>query len=217
MIRTVDIQDLITNNRKWAEERESALPGYFHILSEVQSPKFLWIGCSDSRVPANEIVGMQPGELFVHRNIANVVPHADANCHAVLEYAIDVLKVEHIMVVGHYGCGGVRAALNRLAMGPIDNWLSHIKDIARIFAAELEDLPDEESRVDRLCELNAMAQVMNVARTSMVQAAWRRGQPLAIHAWCYGLKTGLVNDLGRTLTRIADLPEPYRLIFPDQV
>jgi carbonic anhydrase len=209
----MDIQTLIDRNRTWAETQERERPGYFQGLSEVQSPKFLWIGCSDSRVPANEIVGMQPGELFVHRNIANIVPHADANCLAVIEYAINALKVEHILVVGHLGCGGVRAALARRANGPIDDWLAHIKDIARLHADALDAAGDEDARVNMLCRLNVKAQALNVARTSFVQAAWRRNQPLQVHGWCYGLETGLVEDLGCTLSGPADLPEAYRLTF----
>ncbi|MCF8479581.1 MAG: carbonic anhydrase [Rhodospirillum sp.] len=209
----MDIQTLIDRNRAWADSQEKQNPGYFQGLSEVQSPKFLWIGCSDSRVPANEIVGMKPGELFVHRNIANIVPHADANCLAVIEYAINALKVEHILVVGHLGCGGVRAALSRRAHGPIDNWLAHLKDIARLHMEALDSLVDEDSRVALLCRLNVKAQVMNVARTSMVQAAWRRGHPLQVHGWCYGLETGLVEDLNCTLGGAEALPEAFRLTF----
>ncbi|CCG08249.1 carbonate dehydratase [Pararhodospirillum photometricum] len=211
----MELEQLLENNREWASRVETDNPGFFQRLSALQAPKFLWIGCSDSRVPANEIVGLAPGELFVHRNIANVVPHADANCLTVIEYAITVIKVEHIMVTGHYGCGGVRAALSQQTFGTIDHWLAHIKDIARIHDAELSALKDEEARVDRLCELNVVHQVINVARTSQVQAAWHRGQKLHVHGWIYSLRDGLVRDLNVSMAGPEALPDALRLTFPD--
>ncbi|GEO80588.1 carbonate dehydratase [Pararhodospirillum oryzae] len=211
----MDLEQLLVNNQEWASRCEEHEPGFFRRLSAIQAPKFLWIGCSDSRVPANEIVGLAPGELFVHRNIANVVPPTDANCLTVIDYAIQVIKVEHIMVTGHYGCGGVRAALTNQTFGAIDHWLAYIKDIARIHAAELDALPDEEARVDRLCELNVLHQVLNVARTSQVQAAWHRGQPLQVHGWIYSLKDGLVRDLNVSMAGPEALPEVLRLTFSD--
>jgi carbonic anhydrase len=169
-------------------------PDFFEKLVDVQSPKYFWIGCSDSRVPANEILGLKPGEVFVHRNVANLVVHTDFNCLATIQYAVDVLKVEHIMVVGHYGCGGVRAALEGQELGLIDNWLRHIRSIYRRNLDEFDGMQKEEA-VDRLCELNALDQARHVEETTIVQNAWRRGQPLQIHAWAYRLSDGLLNDL----------------------
>ena len=191
---------LLDNNRKWAAERVSRDPGFFSRLAKQQAPEFLWIGCADSRVPANEIVGLDPGELFVHRNVANVVVHTDLNCLSVLQFAVDVLKVKHVIVCGHYGCGGVRAALEKDSHGLIDNWLRHIQDVARTHDAALNEIPDFNLRVDRLCELNVTEQVQNVARTTIVQDAWRRGQDLQLHGWIYGLKDGLLTDLGVRLS-----------------
>ena len=194
------LSDLFDNNRRWARRSTERDPAFFSALVAQQSPRYLWIGCSDSRVPANEIVGLAPGELFVHRNVANVVVHTDLNCLSVLQYAIDVLKVEHVIVCGHYGCGGVRAAYDGSSLGLIDNWLRHIQDVARTHDAALNEIPDFNLRVDRLCELNVTEQVQNVARTTIVQDAWRRGQDLQLHGWIYGLKDGLLTDLGVRLS-----------------
>jgi len=191
--------ELLANNRAWAAARVSHDPTFFTRLAGQQAPSFLWIGCSDSRVPANEIVGLDPGELFVHRNVANVVVHTDVNCLSVLQYAVDVLKVRHVIVCGHYGCGGIRAALDGTAHGLIDNWLQHVQDVKEAHHAELLALADVEARIDRLAELNVMEQVRNIARTTIIQDAWRRDQPLQLHGWIYGLKDGLIHDLGVSL------------------
>ena len=194
------LQSLIDNNKRWATARVDADPQFFQRLAAQQSPEYLWIGCSDSRVPANEVVGLAPGELFVHRNVANVVVHTDLNCLSVLQFAIDVLRVKHVIVCGHYNCGGIRAALDERQHGLIDNWLRHVEDVAQRHADELAALTDLDEKVDRLCELNAMEQVRNVARSTVVQDAWRRGQAVTLHAWCYGLRDGLVHDLGVSLS-----------------
>jgi carbonic anhydrase len=189
-----DLQHLLEHNRRWAAQVEAERPGFFTKLSQQQSPRYMWIGCSDSRVPANQITGLDPGEVFVHRNVANVVVPTDLNCLSTVQYAVDVLKVEHLMVVGHYGCGGVLAALRDTRVGLADNWLRHIKDVRDRHSALLAGLA-ENHRHDALCELNAIEQVVNVAQTTVVQDAWTRGQPLALHGWVYGLKDGLVQDL----------------------
>jgi carbonic anhydrase len=189
------LSHLFRNNRKWAREIVARDPEFFGKLVSQQSPRYLWIGCADSRVPANEIVGLLPGELFVHRNVANVVVHTDLNCLSVLQYAIDVLNVDHVIVCGHYGCGGVQAALRRSRLGLIDNWLRHVQDVARRHEAELCALSDESQRVNRLCELNVAAQVRHVGETTIVQDAWARGKSLAIHGWIYDLHDGLLRDL----------------------
>ena len=188
------LPDLLENNRRWADAVRRRTPDFFEQLAKQQSPQYLWIGCADSRVPANEIVGLLPGELFVHRNVANVVVHTDLNCLSVLQYAVDVLKVRHVIVTGHYGCGGVRAALENVKLGLIDNWLRHIQDVHHRHAAVLATL-DPETALDRLCELNVIEQVLNVGRTTVVQDAWARGQELAVHGWIYGLQDGLLRDL----------------------
>ncbi len=190
------IARLLDNNRAWAARVESQRPGFFRKLAGQQAPRYLWIGCADSRVPANDIVDLDPGELFVHRNVANVVVHTDFNCLAVLQYAIDVLGVEHVMVVGHYGCGGVKAALEDSAHGLIDNWLRHVQDVAARHTRELAGAASAEERVDLLCELNVIEQVMHLSRTTILQDAWRRGQPVALHGLVYGLTDGLLKDLG---------------------
>ncbi len=190
------LSKLLDNNRAWAADRVRRDPTFFSRLARQQAPEFLWIGCADSRVPANEIVGLDPGELFVHRNVANVVVHSDLNCLSVLQFAVDVLKVKHVIVCGHYGCGGIRVAMERDTHGLIDNWLRHVQDVARAHEVELEAIPDFEARVDRLCELNVIDQVLNVARTTIVQDAWRRGHAVQLHGWVYGLKDGLISDLG---------------------
>ena len=199
------ITSLLQNNRQWAAERVKRDPTFFTRLEKQQAPGFLWIGCSDSRVPANEIVGLDPGELFVHRNVANVVVHTDLNCLSVLQFAVDVLKVEHIIVCGHYGCGGVRAAMERESHGLIDNWLRHVQDVQRDHQRELRTFVSDDARVDRLCELNVIEQVRNIARTTIVQDAWRRGHGLQLHGWIYGLKDGIISDLGVTVRAISDI------------
>ena len=195
---------LFTSNRAWAEKMTRHDPEFFARLSRQQAPEYLWIGCADSRVPANEIVGLLPGEMFVHRNVANVVVHTDLNCLSVLQFAIDVLGVRHVIVCGHYGCGGIRAALDKEKHGLIDNWLRHVQDIQQRYVGELEAI-ESSRRADRLCELNVMEQVRNVARTTIVQDAWERAQPLAIHGWIYDIKDGLLRDLGLCLANGADL------------
>lgn len=194
------LQALFDNNRRWAERMTAADPGFFHRLSGQQAPQYLWIGCADSRVPANEIVGLLPGELFVHRNVANVVTHTDLNCLSVLQFAVEVLRVRHVIICGHYGCGGVRAAAEDHELGLIDNWLRHVRDVARQAEAELAALADEGARLDRLCELNVLAQVRTVTDTTIVQSAWRRGHELAVHGWIYGLHDGRLRDLEATVT-----------------
>jgi carbonic anhydrase len=191
-----NLSKLLEKNRAWAAERVKGDPTFFSRLTNQQVPGFLWIGCSDSRVPANEIVGLDPGELFVHRNVANLVVHTDVNCLSALQYAVDVLRIGHVIVCGHYGCGGVRAAMDGTAHGLIDNWLRHVQDVQRSHRAELSELADDQARVDRLCELNVMEQVRNVGRSTIVQDAWKRGHPLELHGWIYGLADGLIRDLG---------------------
>jgi carbonic anhydrase len=201
------LHELFDNNRRWASERVEHDPEFFARLARLQAPPYLWIGCSDSRVPANDIVGLLPGELFVHRNVANVVVHTDLNCLSVIQYAIDVLKVRDVMVVGHYGCGGVRAALEGAQFGLIDNWLRHVQDVGSTHRALLQALPEGEARVNRLCELNVLEQAANVCETTIVQDAWKRGQPLAVHAWIYGIQDGLLRDLNFALNAPEDVPD----------
>ena len=188
--------DLFANNRRWADRVTARDPEFFARLAAQQAPQYLWIGCSDSRVPANEIVDLLPGELFVHRNVANVVVHTDLNCLSVLQFAVDVLQVRHVMVVGHYGCGGVRAALESTKLGLIDNWLRHIQDVHHDHRAIVDRIENPDARLNRLCELNVLAQAYNVCETTVVQDAWARGQALSIHAWIYGLENGIITDLG---------------------
>ena len=195
-------------NRAWSSRMQEIDPGYFLKLSHLQTPQYLWIGCSDSRVPANEIVGLLPGELFVHRNVANVVVHTDLNCLSVIQFAVDVLKVRHVMVVGHYGCGGVKAALNRDRAGLVDIWLRHVRDVHDKHLALVDTLPPERQH-DRLCELNVLEQVTNVCQTFVIQDAWQRGQPVTVHGWIYGLRDGLMRDLGFTVHRDVDLLPNY--------
>jgi len=197
-----DLSDLFENNRLWSENIRAAQPDFFSTLSKQQAPDYLWIGCADSRVPANEIVNLLPGELFVHRNVGNVVTHTDFNCLSVIQFAIDVLKVRHIIVTGHYGCGGVAASMQDEDLGLITNWLRHIRDIYQRNREAFDALPDEKSRIDRLCELNVKEQVRNVCDTTIVQHAWKRGQKLAVHGWIYGLSDGLVHDLKVTRTGV---------------
>jgi carbonic anhydrase len=195
-------------NRAWSKRMQEIDPQFFGRLSQLQSPEYLWIGCSDSRVPANQIVGLLPGEIFVHRNVANVVVHTDLNCLSVIQFAVDALKVRHIMVVGHYGCGGVQAALRGERIGLVDIWLRHVQDVRDKHLADLRSLADEAQQ-DRLCELNVLEQAANICQTHVVQDAWQRGQPLTVHGWIYGLKDGLVHDLGLTVRRSEDLLPRY--------
>lgn len=192
------LEHLFTNNRKWSESIREVQPEFFLELARQQAPKYLWIGCSDSRVPANQIVGLLPGELFVHRNVANLVVHTDLNCLSVMQFAVDILKVRHIIVCGHYGCGGVRAAFRKDRLGLSDNWLRHVQDVHDKHREPLSDL-EEAHAVDRLCELNVIEQVSNVSRTTIVQDAWASGQELSIHGWIYGLHGGLLQDLHVTV------------------
>ena len=207
MTRRLD--ELLQNNREWAEQVRRDDPTFFKRLSAQQSPKYLWIGCSDSRVPANQIMRLDPGEVFVHRNIANVVVHTDLNCLSVIQFAVDMLKVEHILVTGHYGCGGVQAALSGARIGLADNWLRHVGDVANKHAALLDDVDLESLRHARLCELNVIEQVVNVCQTTIVQDAWARGQPLSVHGWCYSLLDGRVNDLGLGVSSADELQASY--------
>jgi carbonic anhydrase len=188
------LNDLLANNRAWAEKIKAHDPTFFQTLSKQQSPQYLWIGCSDSRVPANQIIGVSPGELFVHRNVANVVVHTDLNCLSVLQFAVDVLRVKHVIVCGHYGCGGVQAALDDSRLGLIDNWLRHVQDVRQKHEKLLAGV-EESERSNKLCELNVIEQVTNVCQTTIVQGAWERGQELAVHGWIYGLSDGLIRDL----------------------
>jgi carbonic anhydrase len=192
------LRKLFDKNRAWASRISADDPQFFRKLSRLHAPEYLWIGCADSRVPANEIVGLLPGEMFVHRNVANMVVHTDLNCLSVMQYAVDVLKVKHIIVVGHYGCGGVRAALQKRRLGLIDNWLRHLQDVRAKHSDDIDSLRDMAAQVDRLCELNVIEQVANVCQTSIVLDAWERGQPLTVHGWVYGLHDGLIRDLGMT-------------------
>lgn len=190
------LQDLIDSNRRWSAAMTDADPQFFERLATQQSPKYLWIGCSDSRVPATQIVDLPPGEIFVQRNVANVVSHTDLNCLSTIQFAVDVLKVEHIIVVGHYGCGGVQAVLDERRLGLVDNWLRHVGDVAQKHTDTLSSLGSMPLRNMRLCELNAIEQVVNVCQTTIAMEAWERGQPLAVHAWCYSLLNGHMHDLG---------------------
>ena len=204
------LSQLFDNNRRWARRIVDHDPDFFRSLAEQQLPKYLWIGCADSRVPANEIVGLRPGELFVHRNVANVVVHTDLNCLSVLQYAIDVLKVEHVIVCGHYGCGGVRAAFFRSSLGLIDNWLRHVQDVRDDHAAAIDASDDEEARVARLCELNVIEQVRHVCQTTIVQDAWQRKQAVEIHGWIYALQDGVLRDLHCTTSSMDEMASSYR-------
>ncbi|SEQ28871.1 carbonic anhydrase [Solimonas aquatica] len=204
------LKDLFLKNKTWAGERVAEDPDYFRRLVKQQKPDYLWIGCADSRVPANEILGLPPGEVFVHRNIANVVAHTDFNCLSVMQFAVDMLKVKHVMVVGHYGCSGVHTALHQGRVGLADNWLRHVRDIFDLHQVRLEQIEDPVLRHDRLCELNAIEQVRHVAQTSIVEDAWQRGQELTLHAWVYGLKDGLLRDLGMTVRSSQELESVYR-------
>ncbi len=204
------LNHLLENNRRWVEGINERDDKFFGRLASQQNPDYLWIGCSDSRVPANEIIGLMPGEVFVHRNVANVVVHTDLNCLSVIQYAVEVLKVEHILVVGHYGCGGVRAALNNSEFGLIDNWLRHIKDVREKYESYLTQLTEPKEVENKLCELNVIEQVFNVCHTSIVQNAWKNNQPLTVRGWVYSLEDGLIRDLNVTVSSRDGISEVYR-------
>lgn len=206
-------QKLIDNNRAWVASKLEQDPEFFDKLAKGQQPPLLWIGCADSRVPANEIIGAQPGEVFVHRNIANMVIHTDMNMLSVLDYAVNALKVKHVIVCGHYGCGGVQAAMGNQSIGLIDNWIRHLKDVYRFHQAELDSISDGKERFDRFVEVNVREQVLDLAKTSIVQAAWNRGQELHLHGWVYGVGTGLVKDLGVNVDCDDTLANVYQLNF----
>lgn len=199
-----NLQRLLDNNKAWAQGIQASDPEFFHRLSKLQSPEYLWIGCSDSRVPANQIIGLLPGEIFVHRNIANVVVHTDLNCLSVIQFAVDILKVKHIIVCGHYGCGGVQAALTNQKLGLVNNWIRHVQDVWQRHKHACE-LLDEPRRWDTLCELNVISQVLNVAQTSILNEAWERGQEVTVHGWIYGLKDGLIQNLHIDISSSQDI------------
>ena len=205
------LQHLFDKNQAWSKAMEKKHEGFFQSLVKQQAPEYLWIGCSDSRVPANEIVGLLPGELFVHRNVANVVVHTDFNCLSVLQYAVEVLKIKHIIVCGHYGCGGVKAALSNQHLGLIDNWLRKIKDIYERYEKRFAALATEDEKVNLLCELNVKEQVKSVCHTTIVQDAWDRGQPLSVHGWIYSINDGLLKDLGVSISKVEQIHEIYRV------
>ncbi|MGB7337944.1 MAG: carbonate dehydratase [Phototrophicaceae bacterium] len=207
-----DLNHLLAQNRQWAREMVTQNPEFFHDLSRQQHPQYLWIGCADSRVPETQIIQQQPGDIFVHRNVANVVVHTDLNCLSVIQYAVEILKVEHIIVCGHYGCGGVRAAMKTKQHGLIDNWLRHLKDIYQKHHEELDHLSDENTRLDRFCELNVIHQVYNVCHTTIVQQAWEQGHNLAVHGWVYGLDDGIINDLHVEITSADKLDVIYKIV-----
>ncbi len=204
---------ILDNNKKWVESQLAVDPEYFKDLSKGQNPPLLWIGCSDSRVPANEIIGAKPGEVFVHRNIANMVVHSDMNMLSVLDYAVNVLQVKHVIVCGHYGCGGVKAAMGNDSIGIIDNWIRHIKDVYRLHNVYLDSIKNEEDRFNKFVELNVKEQVFDLSKTSIVQSAWRNGQDLTLHGWAYGLNSGFVTDLDVNISSNKDLDTVYQLKF----
>ena len=210
-----NLDNLLDNNAQWAARVQEQRPGFFENLARQQTPEYLWIGCSDSRVPANQIVGLDPGDIFVHRNVANLVVHTDFNCLSVLQYAVEVLKVKHIIICGHYGCGGVAAALQNMEHGLIDNWLRNIKDLYEQHEMLFRDMKNDEERVNALCMLNVIGQVSNVSHTTIVQNAWKRGQDLSVHGWIYSIKDGLIKDLDSTLTGSEQVPAIYRLSEPE--
>jgi carbonic anhydrase len=205
------LQNLFEKNRAWAADIKKRDPDFFKKLAGQQQPEILWIGCSDARVPANDIVGLLPGELFVHRNVANVVVHTDLNCLSVVQFAVDVLKVKHIIICGHYGCGGVKAVLQNREMGLIDNWLRHIEDVYLKYRGTLDPIADFDRRFDTLCELNVVEQVENLCRTTVVQNAWKSGQPLAVHGWIYRVDDGLLRDLNICITGMVEIPTIYNV------
>ena len=204
---------ILDNNKVWVENALEKDPNYFKDLAKSQTPPLLWIGCSDSRVPANEIIGAKPGEVFVHRNIANMVVHSDMNMLSVLDYAVNVLKVKHVIVCGHYGCGGIKAAMGNESIGIIDNWIRHIKDVYRLHQDHLDSITDENERFNTFVELNVKEQVFDLAKTSIVQSAWKSGQELTLHGWSYGLNSGFVTDLNVNFSSDNDLDDVYQLKF----
>ena len=205
------LKELFDKNKKWAENVKKTDPDFFAKLSKQQSPEILWIGCADSRVPANEIVGMEPGKIFVHRNIANVVVHTDLNCLSVIQYAVEVLKVKHIIICGHYGCGGIKSAMENEKHGLIDNWLRHIKDVYRYHQEKIDALENYDEKYKLMCELNVIEQVANVCHTTIVQNAWKKGQELAIHGWIYSLEDGILRDMNVCITGPEDISNTHRL------
>ena len=213
MIMSDFYKKILDNNKKWVQDKLAISPNYFKNLADGQEPPLLWIGCSDSRVPANEIIGAEPGEVFVHRNIANMVLHTDMNMLSVLDYAVNALKVKHVIVCGHYGCGGVKAAMGNNSIGIIDNWIRHIKDVYRFHHQELDAILDEKQRFNKFVEINVKEQVMDLAKTSIVQNAWKNGQELSLHGWVYGLNDGYVTDLDVNFSCDKDLDDVYQLKF----
>ena len=203
------LKRLFDNNRAWSESVRATQPDFFELLSHQQNPEFLWIGCSDSRVPANQVIGVMPGEVFVHRNVANVVSHTDLNCLSVIQYAVDVLHVKHIIVCGHYGCGGVQAALANQKLGLVDNWLRHVQDVHQKHPEKISKITEKADAIDRLCELNVIEQVMNVCQTTVLQDAWLHNQEIAVHGWIYGLRDGRLKDLKMSVTRPDELAPAY--------
>jgi carbonic anhydrase len=208
------LKNLFDSNRKWAKKIKETDPDFFTKLSRQQNPEYLWIGCSDSRVPSNQIVGMMPGEIFVHRNIANVVIHTDLNCLSVIQFAVEVLKVKHIIVCGHYGCGGIKAALGKKSYGLIDTWLRHIKDVYRYHQDKLDAIEDEQEKLNLLCELNVIEQVANVCHTSIVQKAWKAGQDLSVHGWIYSIEDGILKDMDVCVDGVCEISDTYRVNLP---
>ena len=205
------LKNLFDKNKKWAEKIKKSDPDFFTKLSKQQNPEYLWIGCSDSRVPANEIVDMMPGEIFVHRNIANVVVHTDLNCLSVIQYAVDVLKIKHIIVCGHYGCGGIKAAMDNQEHGLIDNWLRNIKDTYRFHQEKINSIENEQERINLLCELNVIEQVYNICHTTIVQSAWKSGQELAVHGWIYSIEDGILKDLNVCITNKEEISRIHQI------
>ena len=211
------LKELFDKNTQWSQNISATDPGFFERLSKLRDPEYLWIGCSDSRVPANQIVGLDPGQVFVHRNVSNLVVHTDLNCLSVIQFAVEVLKVKHIIVCGHYGCGGVAAALQEKELGLIENWLRHIQDVGAKHAELLASIPDREARIDRLCELNVVDQAVNVCRTTIVRDAWRRGQDVTVHGWVYALKDGLLRDLDMCITKYEEIESSYALAIRENL
>jgi len=205
------VKELFDNNRKWADGRTTVDPEFFSRLTLAQSPKYMWIGCSDSRIPANQVIGLDPGQVFVHRNVANLVHHTDFNCLSVLQYAVEMLKVEHVIVCGHYGCGGVKAAMEKTQLGLVDNWLRNIRDVYAHHTSELDAIQDERLKYDRLVELNVIRQTLNVCHTTIVQNAWARGQKVCIHGWVYALSDGLLRDLNCVINSPDQINEVHRV------
>lgn len=205
----ITLKELLARNSRWSEDARTRDPAFFSRLVSQQNPEFMWIGCSDSRVPANEIIGLAPGEVFVHRNVANVVVHTDLNCLSALQYAVDVLKVRHVLIVGHYGCGGVSAAMRDMRLGLVDNWLRHVQDVRDKYRQRLMSQANLEQRADRLCELNVVEQVLNVSETTVLRDAWARGQEVSVNGWMYSLADGLVRELGANVGRESDAKDVY--------